>query len=330
MMKIQSVMKKRLLKSIFYFLLFTFYFLLLLPLSATVQKRPALQGVAHMALWVSDLDKARSFYTDFLGYDEPYQLKRPDGTTQISFIKVNENQYIELFDGLQPGRDRLNHISFYTDDAGRMRDYLETRGVKVPAQVSAVRIGNRSFMVRDPEGHQVEITEYTPAGWSRRETGKYLSDRRISKRIMHVGIIIGDVPAAMSFYDGVLGLKEFWRGQGRNSSAVSWINMRLPDGEDYVEFMLYATLPPEDRRGSQHHICLEVDDIEQARDRLEANPYRTGYERQLQINTGVNRKRQLNLFDPDGTRIELMEAQTVDGKPTPSTTAPLPVISTKP
>lgn len=106
--------------------------------------------------------------------------------------------------------------------------------------------------------------------------------------------------------------------------------MRLPDGEDYVEFMLYSDLPAEDRRGSQHHICLEVDDIEKARDRLEANPYRKSYTRQLQINTGVNRKRQLNLFDPDGTRIELMEPRTVDGKPTPSTTAPLPVISTKP
>ena len=38
----------------------------------------------------------------------------------------------------------------------------------------------------------------------------------------------------------------------------------------------------------------------------------------------VNRKRQINLYDPDGTRIELMEANTVDGKPAPTSIAPPP------
>jgi catechol-2,3-dioxygenase len=37
-------------------------------------KRPKILGVAHMALYVSDLGKARAFYKDFLGFDEPYQL----------------------------------------------------------------------------------------------------------------------------------------------------------------------------------------------------------------------------------------------------------------
>jgi hypothetical protein len=41
------------------------------------------------------------------------------------------------------------------------------------------------------------------------------------------------------------------------------------------------------------------------------------------VRLGINRKRQANLFDPDGTRTELMEPNTIDGKPTPSSTAPL-------
>jgi lactoylglutathione lyase len=44
----------------------------------------------------------------------------------------------------------------------------------------------------------------------------------------------------------------------------------------------------------------------------------------MEIRTGTNRKRQLNLFDPDGTRSELMEPKTVDGKPVPPATAPPP------
>ena len=44
----------------------------------------------------------------------------------------------------------------------------------------------------------------------------------------------------------------------------------------------------------------------------------------MEIRTGVNRKRQINLYDPDGTRIELMEPNTVDGQPAPNSTAPAP------
>jgi lactoylglutathione lyase len=44
----------------------------------------------------------------------------------------------------------------------------------------------------------------------------------------------------------------------------------------------------------------------------------------LEVQTGVNRKRQLNVYDPDGTRVELMEPKTIDGQPAPASTAPPP------
>jgi lactoylglutathione lyase len=39
---------------------------------------------------------------------------------------------------------------------------------------------------------------------------------------------------------------------------------------------------------------------------------------------GVNGKRQINCYDPDGTRVEIMEAGTADGRPVPPSTAPAP------
>ena len=42
------------------------------------------------------------------------------------------------------------------------------------------------------------------------------------------------------------------------------------------------------------------------------------------MHVGKNGKRQVNLYDPDGTRVELMEPKTVDGKAVASSTAPLP------
>ena len=39
------------------------------------------------------------------------------------------------------------------------------------------------------------------------------------------------------------------------------------------------------------------------------------------MKTGINKKRQINCYDIDGTRVEIMEAQTSDGQPAPSSTA---------
>jgi lactoylglutathione lyase len=88
--------------------------------------------------------------------------------------------------------------------------------------------------------------------------------------------------------------------------------------------MLYSELPAADKRGRQHHFCLEVPDIQQARATLGARAARIGYTKSLEIQTGINHKRQLNVYDPDGTRVELMEPGTVDGLPVASSTAPLP------
>jgi lactoylglutathione lyase len=102
------------------------------------------------------------------------------------------------------------------------------------------------------------------------------------------------------------------------------VNLKAPDGEDYIELMLYKEAPPPAKRGVAHHLALETPDIAAAVAALEKRPYRAQYTRPIEIRTGRNRKRQANLFDPDGTRTELMEPQTIDGQPAPSSTAPPP------
>jgi lactoylglutathione lyase len=146
---------------------------------------------------------------------------------------------------------------------------------------------------------------------------------RVATRMSHVGILVGALEPAMKFYRNLLGFQETWRG-GRDATQLQWVNMKVPDGEDYVEFMLYQDLPAPTARGSAHHLCLEVPDIEKSLAQLQSRAAAAGYTRTMEIRTGINRRRQLNLFDPDGTRSELMEPRTVDGKPAPSSTAPPP------
>jgi catechol 2,3-dioxygenase-like lactoylglutathione lyase family enzyme len=299
--------------------------LLALPLLAQpAVERPKILGVAHLAVFVSDLASARAFYEDLLGYEESFTLPKPDGSVEIAFVKINDRQWIELFNRPSEGEGQLNHIALYTEDADRMRDYLASRGVKVPEKVGKGRTGNKNFMVKDPDGHNVEIVEYQSDSWTAKDAGRHLPASRLSDRALHVGILVGNLQAATNFYDGILGFQEFWRGSAANSKTLSWVNMRVPDGTDYVEFMLYDQMPAPDRRGSAHHLCLVVPDADKAVAALDARPARSSYTRPVEVRTGINRKRQVNLFDPDGTRVELMEPNTVDGKPAPSSSLPPP------
>ena len=286
-------------------------------------KRPRILGVAHMALFVSDLQKARQFYEDFLGYEEPYTLKRDDDSDRIAFVKINEDQYLELFAESPKQDGHLNHISFFTDSAERMRAYLSSKGVQVPAKVGKSKIGNSNFNITDPDGHIVEIVQYEPDSWTRREKGKYVTDTRVSQHMAHVGVLVGRLDPALKFYHDILGFQEFWRGSS-SGTMLSWVNMRVPDGEDYLEFMLYSTPPDAEQMGVRNHVCLFTPDLQKAVATLETRPARKNYPRPIEIRVGVNGKRQANLFDPDGTRIELMEPNTVDGKAVASSTAPPP------
>jgi len=295
-----------------------------LPLFAADEpQRPHITGLSHIALYVHDLEKSRVFYKDFLGYGEPYSLFNTNGSVHLTFIKINDLQYIELFTEKETNSDRLNHFSIQTDDVEGMRTYLASRGVKVPDKANKGRIGNVEFNVSDPDGHQVEIVQYMPDSWTVREKGKFMDDSRISTHLKHVGIIVTNLDASEKFYCGILGFQETWRG-ARNTNQLSWVNLKVPDGTDYVELMLYTELPPPDKRGTAHHMSLEVADVDKAKAALELRPALANYSRPMQIQTGVNRKRQMNLYDPDGTRVELMEPKTVDGIPAPSSTAPFP------
>ena len=218
----------------------------------------------------------------------------------------------------------LNHISFQTDNADAMRDYLSAKGVKVPEKVGKGQIGNKNFNITDPDGNIVEIVSYEPGGWTVRDRGKFLPDTRISKHIPHIGVLIGSVSAAMDFYHGILGFDEIWRGGGSAAKPLSWINMRVPNGPDYLEWMLHGAKPEPEKYGSKNHLALEVPDCEKAVAILKSRPASANFKME-EVKVGVNRKRQVNLFDADGTRVELMEPTTIDGKPTPPSTAKPPI-----
>jgi catechol 2,3-dioxygenase-like lactoylglutathione lyase family enzyme len=294
-------------------------------------KRPKITGISHAAFYVSDMKKAREFYEGFLGFQSPFSIPRKNPAEQLVWIKINDRQTVELFPGSEvaPDAERMYHVAVETDDAEAMRVYLKSRGVTVPEKVGVGKIGNKNYFIKDPSGNIVEIVEYMPDGWTMREKGKFLPDTRISTRMSHVGVMIAQLDEAMKFYGDILGFKEIWRGS-KTANMLSWVNLQVPDGQDYIEFMLYDKYPTLDRVHTLQHICLEVPDVAKAGEILQTRHLPEGSKPPTPMATGVNGKRQINYYDPDGTRVEVMEPGTADGKPRPPSKAPPPVGEPKP
>ena len=293
-------------------------------LAQSAPTRPAITGISHVGYFVSDLPKAIAFWHDFLGFDEAYSLLKNDGSgTRIAFIKINDHQHVELFN--EPPThppNMLSHLCFTVNDIEAMRTYLRSQGFDIkPGPVSKTRAGDYAFEIKDPDGTLVEFVQSLPDGLEAKAAGKFSLPTRISAKIYHLGFLVGNTQRSLDFYGRVLGFQETWRGSPK-PDELSWINMRVPDGTDYVEFMLYRDKPG--NFGGKNHIALEVPDITKAVEILESRPAFKTYGKELKIATGINQKRQVNIYDPDGTRVELMEPKTITGNPTPSSTAPPP------
>lgn len=290
-------------------------------LIAQQEGRPRIVGMPHVDFRVHDMEASRHFYKDFLGFSEPFDIVT-DGKLIMAFIKINDRQYVELSPEASPTEPRFVHLALETDDADALRRYVKSKGYKASDKPAARgRIRNIGTGLEDPDGNRIDVTQYTPDGESMLHAGKDMSDKRISTRMLHVGFYVSK-PETARYYEDILGFREFWRGSA-DDKAASYSNLMVPEGSDYVEFILGARPTTPERYGTVYHIALEVPDMDAAIAKLNANPARKDYKREISAKTGKNHKRQCNLFDPDGMRVELMEDHTVDGMPSPMTPLPM-------
>jgi catechol 2,3-dioxygenase-like lactoylglutathione lyase family enzyme len=274
---------------------------------ARAEERPGMLGISHVSVKVSDVEKSVAFYRDFLGFAEEYRLNNAkDGSLSMVVLKVSDDQYIQLTPGLKEGEDRLNHVAFKVADAEAWRAYLAKQGIKTPAKVGRGQHKNLNFTVKDPAGFTIEFTEDTPEGWTVRDKGKFMPDTRISDHISHAGVTVTDMPAMLHFYGDILGLKQTRRPTASEDTTPRY-NMNVPESDtgiasgthDYIELMGEAK--------SGQHVCMDVPDADKAKAKLEGSPYRPKYEKPIAQRVGKNGKRIVEVYDPDGVRVEFME-----------------------
>lgn len=125
---------------------------------------------------------------------------------------------------------------------------------------------------------------------------------RIGK-LLHAALLVKDLESARQFYGGVLGLKE--KPRYDFDFAGAWYDL------GYCELHLMVTpesLPAvESRPRRDHHIALEVDDLEDAKRALEIAG--------LSYRASSSGRASIFVRDPDGNLIELQEVKSAQDLP---------------
>ena len=275
----------------------------LLPISAVSQTKPAerprITGIDHVAFYTTSPDGMKHLYGDVLGL--------------ASATPIETGETVRYFSGKQwvgyspapdaKATDRMDHVAFVTDNIGALRRYLVQKGFK-PGQIEGRSDHSLSLMMKDPEGHRIEFVER-----SKDETAPS-APNAVSRHMIHAGFLVYDQPVEDHFYRDILGFRPYWHG-GMKDTETDWLAIQVPDGTDWLEYMLNQPKNADlQLTGVMNHISLGVADIKKAQAMLESHGWQEHGHEKAQM--GKDGKWQLNVYDPDLTRVELMEFKPVE------------------
>ncbi|HEY0796879.1 MAG TPA: VOC family protein [Acidisarcina sp.] len=292
--------------------------ILVSALAATAQQRPHILGISHMAVYSSDPAATEHFYKDILGASKMRDPEDPAGA-RYYFSDRQFAEVLPLPDG--QGISRMAHVAFITDDAAGLRAYLVARGNINATELKKDSDNSWRFETKDPEGNSVQFVQGV--------LQEFDAMHSISQRVIHMGFLVHDRAVEDKFYKDLLGFKPYWYGAMR-PDKVDWISQQVPDGHDWIEYMMVgdgSTTPLDhvDARelGVLNHFSLGVPNMEKAVTTLYAGDRLSPRHDGPQM--GKDGKWQANLYDPDGTRVELMEFQPVMKPCCSGFTAPSPL-----
>src|SRR5262249_7411483 len=129
------------------------------------------------------------------------------------------------------------------------------------------------------------------------------SSARFRLPIIHAGFVVKDLAAENRFYVDLLGFRLYWHG-GFKDDGEDWYELQVPDGTDWIEYMLNIPASADKKElGIQNHFSLGVKDIHAAAEQLR----KSGITQFDGPEIGRDGKWSIDAYDPDGTRVEIME-----------------------
>lgn len=267
----------------------------MLPMLALAQSqkagtRPAITGIAFARFYTTSAAAAEKFYGGSLGFERIE-------AGGLSLYPVNSSQWIEVTTATPPNANvRMAAIAFTTRDAAGLQRYLKAHGVVIEQPLH-----DGEFGVRDPEGNLVIFVQ---SGSQKAVAASKPSPRATSGRIIHVGFVVQDPAKEDAFWQTLLGFKPYWHG-GQTDARTDYMSLQVPDGTDWLEYMLNVKNPDLRQSGVMDHFSLGIAHMSDAVAALQRNHCEGDNCSKTQM--GRDGKVQLNVYDPDFTRVEFME-----------------------
>ncbi|MGK6323340.1 VOC family protein [Sphingomonas sp. DT-51] len=275
----------------------------IVTIGARAPQRPPITGISHLAVYSRDMAASERFYVGVLGARKGAD---PEQARGMRFY-VSGSQFVEVLPAPPTlGASVFAHAAYRTPDAAALRSWLIARGAPAVSALEADG-GERRFAARDAEGNEVQFVE--------RRGGDTAVPGAVSGHIIHVGHAVRNRAAQDGFYRGLLGFRPYWFG-AFEPPKVDWVSQQTPDGRDWLEYMMVgdgsgvseARLDAR-QLGVLNHLSFGVRNMQAAVTELYRSKKMTGRHDGPQL--GLDGKWQANLYDPDGTRVELMEFHAV-------------------
>jgi catechol 2,3-dioxygenase-like lactoylglutathione lyase family enzyme len=286
-----------------------------LPLVAFAQthplERPHITAIDHVSFYTTAPDGVKHLYVDILGLPSATPIESGETVRYMS-----GKQWVGYSAAPDPkATDRMDHVAFTTDNIGALRRYLIEKGIK-PGQIEGRPDHSLCLMVKDPEGHRIEFVERG------KDDSAPPAPNAVSHRMIHAGFLVYDRTAEDRFYREILGFRPYWHG-GMKDTETDWVSLQVPDGTDWLEYMLNQPQHPDlELTGVMNHISYGVADMKKAQALIESHGWKEHGGEHSQM--GKDGKWQLNVFDPDFVRIELMEFKPAQKPCCSDFTAPHP------
>ena len=270
--------------------------LVTMPAFAQQKSRPRITGIGAVMLGARNQQKSEEFYRTLAKALLPQGLNICDGCTPLpveTFFPIGSEQLKG-----EPSKNLLEFIGLETDDARALRQWLQEHNCSVGKLQHVMKFF--SFTASDPDGHQLHFVQVENKTKSEAHGA---SDQPLGIRLIHAGWVVNDRVAMDKFYKDILGFHAYWHG-GMKGDDTDWVDMQVPDGTDWIEYMLNVS-PNADKKelGVMNHIAIGVTDIHATQKKLLDAGIRLTEEPQI----GRDGKWQLNLYDPDDTRVEFTE-----------------------
>jgi predicted enzyme related to lactoylglutathione lyase len=116
-------------------------------------------SLGQLMIFVSKLEKAKSFYVDLLGLEVAHDMSNDGGM----LIMKNDGAYLTIHQGFQPAKTRREDCRivpiFRVPNVVEMREKLNARGVELHGEIMETPVHSYQA-ARDFDGNWIEFAQF--------------------------------------------------------------------------------------------------------------------------------------------------------------------------